>query len=429
MHCEIKLGALYWALQKEDCVNVLAVLGGSPVRVQPYPEWPVYETEEETRAVVASLRSGRLCGAAGGEQIPALEAEFASWCGAAGAVAVNSGSSALQTALAAVEVGVGDEVIVPSYTYYSSATAVLDRGAIPVFADIDRASANLSPRSFQGLITSRTKAVMAVHANGIPADMDAIMAIADEHGIAVVEDCSHAHGAMYRGKRVGCIGHAGAFSIQHKKILSVGEGGLVVSRDAQIVNRARAYANLGQGTQTGILGPNLRMGELHGALARVRLCRVDGENIRRRANAQVLREAIADLPGVRAVPAFTRQGVDETYYNFTLDYDAQELGVPRKRFAEAVQAEGIPLRVNGYSPLHLMPVFANMDVWPYRLTENKPIFEDRRLYGEGVCPVAESFMSEGNFELKIHPPCAEADMLQVAEALRKVITQAGSLRS
>ncbi|MFT5368443.1 MAG: dTDP-4-amino-4,6-dideoxygalactose transaminase [Candidatus Latescibacterota bacterium] len=408
-------------------MDALALLGGNPVRKQAYPEWPFYETDEELQAIVGAFQSGHLCGAAGGEQIPALEVEFAAWCGAAGAVAVNSGSSALQTALAAVDVGVGDEVIVPSYTYYSSATSVLDRGAIPVFADIDRATANLDPESFRALITERTKAVMAVHANGIPVDMDAVLAIANEHGIAVVEDCSHSHGAVYKGKRVGCVGHVGAFSIQHKKILSVGEGGLVVSRDAEIVAKARAYANLGQGTKTGILGPNLRMGELHGALARVRLGRVDAENVIRRANAQMLREAIADLPGVRAVPGARREGVDETYYNFTLDYDAQEIGVPRRRFAEAVQAEGIPLRVNGYSPLNLMPVFENMDVWPYRLTENRPSLEGRKLYGEGVCPVAEAFMTEGNFELKIHPPCGEAEIMAVAEAVRKVITQAGNL--
>jgi dTDP-4-amino-4,6-dideoxygalactose transaminase len=325
-------------------------------------------------------------------------------------------------------VGPGDEVIVPAYTYYSSATSVLCCGAIPVFADIDRKTANIDPESFRAAITKRTKAVMVVHSNGIPVDMDAVMAIATEYGILVVEDCSHAHGAVYKGKRVGTIGHVGAFSLQHKKILSVGEGGIVVSGDEKVVAKARDYANIGGGNRTGQLGPNLRMGELHAALARVRLKRVDAQNDVRRANAELLRRQIADLPGVRAVPDGRINGVEETYYNFTLDYDPVLMGVDRKQFAEAVQAEGVPLQVNGYRALTQMPVFTDQQVWPYQLTENQPILKSRRLYGEGICPVAEAFMNEGNFELKIHPPCGEQEMDDAAQAIQKVIRHVGALK-
>ena len=243
-------------------MGTLALLGGEAVRREAFPEWPFYQSDEEAEAVVGALRSDHLCGAHGGEQIPALEVEFAAWCGAVGAVAVNSGSSSLQVALAAVGVGPGDEVVVPAYTYFSSATSVLNLGAIPVFADIERGTGNIDPGCLREQITGRTKAVMVVHANGVPVDMDAVMAIAEAHGIAVVEDCSHSHGAVYKGKRVGTIGDVGGFSIQHKKILSVGEGGIVVSRDAEVVERARSYANLGRGENSGILGPNLRMGEM-----------------------------------------------------------------------------------------------------------------------------------------------------------------------
>ena len=405
----------------------VALSGGEPIRTKPYPEWPTYQTDEEAEAVVAALRSDHLCGAAGGEQLPALESEFAEWTGAAGAATVNSGSSALQVAMAALGVGPGDEVIVPSYTYISSATSVLVLGAIPVFADILRETGNIDPESFRGLVTDRTKAVMAVHANGIPVDMDAVMAIAETEGIQVVEDCSHAHGATHSGRRVGTIGHVGAFSIQHKKILSVGEGGIVVSHDPETVERARVYANLGGGNNTGKLGPNLRMGELHGALARVRLRRVDAQNLQRRANARALRTAVRDLPGVRAVPEAIPEDVEETYYNFTLDYDREQAGITRERLTEAVRAEGVPLRVNGYTALNTIPVFVNQEAWPYRLTENQPILEGRTLYGEGVCPVAEAFTAEGNLELKIHPPCGEEEMSDAAAAIRKVLTQAGEL--
>lgn len=405
----------------------LALHGGEPVRTTAFPEWPFYQSDEEAEAVVRALRSDHLCGAHGGTQLPALEAEFATWCGAAGAATVNSGSSALQVAMAAVGVGPGDEVIVPSYTYFSSATSVLVLGAIPVFADIQRDTANLEPESFRERITARTKAVMPVHANGIPVDMDAVMAIAEAHGIQVVEDCSHAHGAVYKGRRVGTIGHVGGFSIQHKKILSVGEGGVVVSRDPAIVDRAREFVNLGGGTGTGLLGPNLRLGELHGPLAEVRLERVDGENETRRRNAQVLRRAVQDLPGLHPVPREVPGDVEEVYYNFVLDYRAEETGIGRERFVEAVRAEGIPLRVGGYRALNTLPVFCAQDAWPYRLAENRPILDGRRLYGEGVCPVTEAFLTEGNLELKIHPPCGEREMEDAAHAMRKVIAQAGVL--
>ena len=405
----------------------LALFGGTPVRQTPFPEWPSYQSDEEVRAVLAALRSDHLSPAHGGETMARFEAAFADWCEAAGAVTCNSGSSALHVALAAVGVGPGDEVVVPGYTYYSSGTSVLVVGAIPVFADVRRETLNLDPESFRERITERTRAVMPVHANGLPAEMDEIMAIAEVQGIRVVEDCSHAHGAMVRGRRVGSIGHAGAFSIQHKKILSVGEGGVVVSRDPAIVDRAREFVNLGGGTGTGLLGPNLRLGELHGPLAEVRLERVDGENETRRRNAQVLRRAVQDLPGLHPVPREVPGDVEEVYYNFVLDYRAEETGIGRERFVEAVRAEGIPLRVGGYRALNTLPVFCAQDAWPYRLAENRPILDGRRLYGEGVCPVTEAFLTEGNLELKIHPPCGEREMEDAAHAMRKVIAQAGVL--
>jgi dTDP-4-amino-4,6-dideoxygalactose transaminase len=169
------------------------------------------------------------------------------------------------------------------------------------------------------------------------------------------------------------------------------------------------------------------MGELHGALARVRLRRIDDQNLQRRANASALRAAVRDLPGVRAVPETLRDGVEETYYNFTLDYDREQAGITRERLTEAVRAEGVPLRVNGYQALNTIPVFVNEEAWPYRLTENQPILEGRKLYGEGVCPVAEAFTTEGNLELKIHPPCGEEEMHDAAVAIRKVLTHAGEL--
>jgi dTDP-4-amino-4,6-dideoxygalactose transaminase len=420
---------VYWGRiprTKEVDVSKLALLGGDPVRKEPYPEWPAYSTNEEEAAVLAALRSDHLCGVAGGTFNSEFESAFAMWCGAPGAVTCNSGSSALQVALAAIGVGPGDEVIVPAYTYYSSGTSVLMTGAIPVFADILPGEANLDSAAFEAAITDQTKALIVVHADGVPADMDAISAIASRYGVLIVEDCSHAHGAAYKGVRTGILGDVGAFSIQHKKILSVGEGGVVVSRDADIVARARTYVNLGDGTRTGELGPNLRMGEMSGALAIVRMRRVDAENERRRENANLLRSQTADLPGIKPVPNEVRADIEAVYYNFIFSYDAKVTGISREHFAEAVQAEGLPLKCGFYEPLNLLPVFTKQEAWPYRLQENQTIVR-RGLYGPGKCPVAEAFLDKGHLELKVHPPAGEREMKEVAAAMRKVIEHADSL--
>ena len=404
----------------------LALLGGTPVRDTPFPEWPAYSTEEEAGVVLDALRSGHLCGAAGGTYHPAFEEAFASWCGATGAVTCNSGSSAIHVALEAVGVGPGDEVIVPVYTYYASGTSVLVAGAIPVFADIPPGESNLAPGAFEAAITDRTKAVMVVHADGVPANMDAICEVADRHGISIVEDCSHAHGASYRGIRTGILGDVGAFSIQHKKILSVGEGGVVVSKHPEVVERARAFVNLGGGTDTGVLGPNLRMGEMPGALALKRMTRVDDEHRQRRDNADGLLADVADLPGVRPVPVGIPDHIEPVYYNLILAYEPDELGIDRKTFSDAVQAEGVPLRSGFYKPLNLLPVFAEQQAWPYLLEENKPSVA-RGLYGPGKCPVGEAFMEKGHLELKVHPPVGEREMWGAGAAIKKVIEGVGSL--
>ncbi len=414
-------------VEREAALSVLALCGGEPVRTEPFPDWPDYSAEEEAEAILATLRSGAL-GPIGGTCNARFEKAFALWCGATGAATCNSGSSALHVALAAVGVEPGDEVIVPVYTYFSSGTSVLVAGAIPVFADIMPGGSCLDPEAFRAAITDRTRAVMVVHADGVPADMDAILAIAETHGVAVVEDCSHAHGATYHGTKTGVLGDVGAFSIQHKKILSVGEGGVVVSRHSDVVDRARSFVNLGNGEKTGLLGPNLRMGEMQGALALVRMKRVDQENVQRRACATRLRELVDDLPGVRPVPDVLPEDAEPSFYNFILAYEAEELGISRQTFAEAVQAEGIPIKCGFYTPLSLMPVFVNRDAWPFRLAENRESVE-RNPYGEGTCPVGEAFMDKGHLELKVHPPTEISHVEDAGRAIRKVIENVGELQT
>ncbi|MEE2753682.1 MAG: DegT/DnrJ/EryC1/StrS family aminotransferase, partial [Candidatus Latescibacterota bacterium] len=189
---------------------------------------------------------------------------------------------------------------------------------------------------------------------------------------------------------------------------------------------ARSFVNLGNGTQTGQLGPNLRMGEMHGALALVRMKRVDAENVQRRKNADHIRIATTELPGLRSIPAGIAEGVYPVYYNYIFAYVFAETGISRSQFAKAVQAEGIPLRCGFYQPLNLLPVFTNLDAWPYRLEENR-LSVERGLYGEGKCPVGEAFMAQGHLELKMHPPASAREMGETVEAIKKVIENAGDL--
>lgn len=409
-------------------MSELALLGGEPIRRAPFPDWPFYGEEEE-KSVLATLRTHKLCCAAGGQTVHRFEEAFAAWCGARGGVATTTGTSALHAAFAAAGVGPGDEVIVPAYTFISTASAALMLGAIPVFADVVRDTLNIDPESVWERITDRTKAIALVHANGLPADMDAINRIAGPRGILVIEDCSHAHGAGYRGKSAGVLGDIAAFSFQMKKILPIGEGGMVVSREQRFLDRAWDFVNLAKGGRTGQLGYNLRMHELQGALGLAFLPKVDGHNEIRRRNAEALRKSVAGLPGIRPAPAAPPADAREVYYNFIFDFDAHAAGIDRTAFLEAVKTEGVPLQRNGYVPLHTVALFEEMQELPYRLPENAPLLKGRKLYGKGVCPVTEAAIAEGNIELKVHPPRGEQEMADVGTAIRKVLAHADELRA
>ena len=197
-------------------MSELALLGGTPVRTSPLPRYPALG-EEEIAAATEVIRAGNLC-AKMGNQVEVFESEFATYCGADFGVATSSGTTALHAALVACSVGVGDEVIVPPYTFISTATSVVMQNAIPVFADIEPDTLGLDPDEVKAKITPRTKAVIVVHMNGYPVGMDGLMAVAEEHGLLVIEDCSHAHGAEYHGHKVGTIGHLGHSAFSRERI-------------------------------------------------------------------------------------------------------------------------------------------------------------------------------------------------------------------
>jgi dTDP-4-amino-4,6-dideoxygalactose transaminase len=333
--------------------STLAVNGGQPVRSTPFPAWPTADPADEA-ALLEVLRSGKW-GSTHGDLVARFEQEFAQYQDARYGVCVCNGTLALAAALRAVGVGLGDEVVVPPYTFIASAAAVTFVGAVPVFADIDPDTHLLDPAAVEAVISERTKAVMPVHIAGRPCDMDAFAELSRRHGVAIIEDSAQAHGAEWKGRRVGALGDVGTFSFQTSKNVSAGEGGAVITNDQALADRLYSIANVGRVRGGGwyehqYLGYNLRLTEFQAALLFSQLRRHPEQQARRAANAALLRRLLADVDGVWLPPedpAVTAHG----WHLFLLRLPGIG-GVERKHaFVRALAAEGIPCSA-GYDGLH-----------------------------------------------------------------------------
>lgn len=338
----------------------LAIAGGEPVRRQPFPRWPVWN-HEEVEAVRAVVESGRW-GAQQGSEVRQFEAEFASYQQAAYGIAVTNGTVALKLALTAAGVGVGDEVIMPGYTFVATATAALEIGAVPVFADIDPGTYTLDPASAAACITSRTRAIMPVHLGGRPADMDAIMALAQRHDLVVIEDAAQAWGASWQGRGAGTLGHIAGFSFQSSKNITAGEGGMILSNEATLGDMARSLSNCGRQPDGlwyahYVLGGNYRLSEFHGAMLRVQLRRYPEQMAVRQDNAVYLERALSEVEGITTMRSDARV-TSNAYHVLFLQYHAEAFaGASKERFLEALRAEGLDGVHGGYSlPVHRQPV-------------------------------------------------------------------------
>jgi dTDP-4-amino-4,6-dideoxygalactose transaminase len=254
----------------------LALAGGPPLRQKPFPQWPIWD-QEEVDAVQAVVSSGRW-GATQGTEVRHFEEEFAAYQDAAYGIAVVNGTVALKLALTAAGIGVGDEVIVPGYTFVATATAALEIGAVPVFADIDPHTYTLDPGHASACITPRTRAIVPVHLGGRPADMDALRSLAQRHDLMIIEDAAQAWGASWTDAKVGTLGDIGGFSFQASKNITAGEGGIMLCNDPTIGEMARSLSNCGRQPDGlwyahYVLGGNYRLSEFHGAILRVQLRR------------------------------------------------------------------------------------------------------------------------------------------------------------
>lgn len=354
-----------------------AILGGEPVTTASrWPQWPQWDDCEE-KALRAVLASGRW---QSGPQVEAFEREFASYQGSAHAICVTNGTSSLELALRALNIGHGDEVIVPSYTFAATALAVLAVGARPVFVDSETETLNIDPERVGAAITGSTRAVIPVHVGGHPADLDALQRLASHHSLPLVEDAAHAHGAHWRGAPIGAHGHCASFSFQTGKSITAGDGGCLTTSDPAVAEGLRSLRDFGRGPGGELVraGGNHRMTEFQAAVLRCQLNRLDEQIAVRQSRVARLRSSLAGVKGVRVAatdPRVTRH----PHYQVLLHFRPNEFGLAKDRLLQALVAEGVPVE-SGYQPLHLMPLFR----WPVAA-------------GRAVahpCPVAEAASAE-----------------------------------
>jgi len=310
--------------------------------------------EAEYENVEAVLDSGRFLQ---GPYVEEFEEKWAEFCGTEHAVAVSNGTTAIQLSLNALGLEPGDEVIVPSLTFGSSATAVVHQAGVPVFGDVTADTYTLDPDDLERCLSDRTVAVMPVHLYGHPAEMDEIQAFADEHELAVVEDAAQAHGATYRGDRVGSIGDVGCFSFYATKNVTTGEGGIVTTDDDEIAERIRVLRNHGMdGRDRHVeLGYNYRMSDLNGAIGTAQVDRLSGFNERRAEISHRLFEELGDLAWLE--PATIREHVEHAYFWAPFEIDPDAAGMSGKDVWRELGDRGVETRHRYVEPLYEQPVF------------------------------------------------------------------------
>ena len=403
----------------------LAAAGGTPIRTSPFPGWPVFDATEE-EAILGVLRSGSWFL---GERVAEFERTFTEYCEAKHGVSVSSGTVALQVALEAAGVVLGDEVIVPSYTFIATASSVALVGGVPVFVDVDPDTYLIDPAAVEAAITEKTKAIIAVHIAGQPADLDALTAIAAKHGVLLIEDSAQAHAAAWKGRRVGAIGDLGTFSFQASKNLNAGEGGFIVTDDEELQLRAWSIHNCGRAPggewyEHPLVGGNYRLTEMQAALALSQLRRLDEQTEKRTHSAALLTEQLSEVEGIRPL-AVDERVTRHAFHLYVFRYDADAFGgASREQFLKALAAEGIPCAA-GYKPLYREPAFqARFSDFPL----SSPAFGGRPDYSGVHCPVTERICADEAVWLTQNLLLGtESDISQISEAIAKIAAQPEAL--
>ena len=393
--------------------------------------WPIIG-EEEIQAIIDAIKSGRF---ASYETIREFESDFAKYHGVRYALAHNNGTSALHAAYFAAGVGPGDEVIIPSYQWHTAVTPILACHATPVFCEIDPRTFTADPEDIKRKITPRTKAICIVHIWGVPADMDPIMEIARDHNLVVIEDVSHAHGNLYKGRKLGTIGDIGCFSLQMGKSMVAGEGGVLITNNYEYYSRAVLlghYERIPELTKDEYrkyhicnFGFKYRMHPLAAVIARIQLKHLDERNAIRRENMEYLTKGLMEIDGIEPqyIPPYATMG---SWYGYRVKYYHEKLGVPKKRFIEALRAEGVRAGEERYKLAHLQPMFQERKK-PIRSLLDCPNFR-LRLYKKGDLPITEDVVSRLISLPVFHNKGCKELIDQYIEAFRKVVSNIDELK-
>lgn len=411
-------------------VSKPALLGGAPVRDKSWNPWPVFDETEE-KAVLGVLRSGKWYRGSG-QMVRKFEEQYAALTGARYCLATANGTSALLASLGGLDVGPGDEVILPPYTFVATLNVIMARHALPVFVDSDIETFQIDHRKVEAAITPRTRVLMPVHLGGASVELDVILALAKQHKVPVIEDACQSHLAEWRGAKVGTFGTTGCFSFQASKNLNSGEGGAVLTSDPDVLDRASEFhsnssSQHAREKRTGIRanGLNLRMPEFQAALLLAQMTRLEKQSKIRETNAQYLTKMLGEIAGIR--PAAMYQGnTRNAYHLYMFRYDKSRFAnLPRAKFLKAMAAEGIPCSA-GYTPLNRQP-----------LVETIPASRAyQRIYGEAelkrwreklACPQNDRLCEEAVWLTQTMLLGPREDMEQIAEAVRKIQRHAGEL--
>jgi dTDP-4-amino-4,6-dideoxygalactose transaminase len=429
-------------------MSQLALLGGTPVRTAPFPKWPV-SGDREIELVNEVIRSTNWWSMqvdandrpdvphpGPGNRVAEIQIRFSRFQDARFGVACGSGTAALETALRACGIGPGDEVIIPPYTFISTGSAVLTVNAVPIFADIDPLTFNLSPDAAEAAITPRTRAILPVHFSGHAADLDRLMDLAAKHHLQLIEDACHCHGARWKGRGLGSFGDASAFSFQASKNLTCGDGGMMLTRREDVNQRALSLLWYGRRKETAWyehheLGGNSHLTEFQAAILIAQLERVPEQTELRMRNADVLRSELGKIPGIHPLPQDPRM-TSHSHHLFMLRYGAEELGgLPRDKFLSALGKEGIPASSGYGAPLYKSPVFLRRQFrkggCPLTCTRYGRDVDYAAF--EALCPESERACREAIWIGQSVLLGTAKDMQDVVEGFRKVAAHADELRT
>ncbi len=427
----LTLGLANTAHGAETLTGKPAVLGGKPVCSAGFPGWPVFDQTEE-KALLETLHSGQWYRGSG-RAVSHFEEAYAKLTGARHCLATSSGTSALTTALGALELGPGDEVILPPYTFVATYNVIVLNYALPIFVDSDLETFQIDANKIEAAITERTKAIIPVHLGGSSVDLAKILQVANQHKVPVIEDACQSHLAEWRGRKVGTWGTAGCFSFQASKNLNSGEGGAVLTNDDAFAEICRSFHHQGRAAQTsdgkfpysGTRGSNLRLCEFQGNLLLAQMTRLEEQSKRRTENATYLTKMLAEIPGIlpaKMYPGCTRNA----YHLYMFRYQKEHFAnMPRAKFMAALNKEGVPCS-GGYSPM-------NRGAYVLGLVKSRhyqKLYPSEVLSGwaeRNACPRNDQLCQEAVWLTQNMLLGPRTDMEQIAEAVRRIHQHAGEV--